>query len=36
MEVPVYEGLPYPLWGLTARITWWLLEQYGDILTNVI
>ena len=36
MEVPVYEGLPHPLWGLTARITWWLLEQYGDILTNVI
>ena len=35
MEVPVYEGLPYPLWGLTARITWWLLEQYGNILTNV-
>lgn len=21
MEVPVYEGLPHPLWGLTARIT---------------
>ncbi len=21
MEVPVYRGLPYPLWGLTARIT---------------
>ena len=21
MEVPVYEGLPYPLWGLTGRIT---------------
>ena len=26
MEVPVYEGLPYPLWGLTARITFWLLR----------
>lgn len=26
MEVPVYEGLPYPLWGLTARITYWLLK----------
>ena len=26
MEVPVYEGLPYPLWGLTARITYWLLR----------
>lgn len=32
MEVPVYEGLPYPLWGLTARITWWLLERLGDLL----
>ena len=21
MEVPIYEGLPHPLWGLTARIT---------------
>jgi len=21
MEVPVYHGLPYPLWGMTARIT---------------
>ena len=21
MEVPVYEGLPHPLWGLTGRIT---------------
>lgn len=27
MEVPVYEGLPYPLWGLTARITYWLVEN---------
>ena len=27
MEVPVYEGLPYPLWGLTARITYWLIEN---------
>ena len=26
MEVPVYHGLPYPLWGLTARITYWLLS----------
>ena len=26
MEVPVYHGLAHPLWGLTARITWWLLE----------
>lgn len=30
MEVPVYEGLPHPLWGLTARITWWLLEKWGQ------
>ena len=36
MEVPVYEGLPHPLWGLTARITWWLLEQYGNILTDMV
>ena len=36
MEVPVYEGLPHPLWGLTARITWWLLERYGDILTDMV
>ena len=27
MEVPVYHGLPHPLWGLTARITWWLTEN---------
>ena len=27
MEVPVYEGLPYPLWGLTARITYYLLKE---------
>ena len=26
MEVPVYEGLPFPLWGLTARITYYLLK----------
>lgn len=26
MEVPVYEGLPYPLWGLTGRVTHWLME----------
>ena len=26
LEVPIYHGLPYPLWGLTARITYWLLE----------
>ena len=27
MEVPVYEGLPYPLWGMTARITYYLLKN---------
>ena len=27
MEVPIYEDLPYPLWGLTARITYWLLHE---------
>ena len=21
IEVPVYRGLPHPLWGITARIT---------------
>lgn len=30
MEVPVYEGLPYPLWGLTARITYYLLESMNQ------
>lgn len=35
MEVPVYEGLPHPLWGLTARITWWLLEQWGPLLEGI-
>lgn len=33
MEVPVYQGLPHPLWGLTARITWWLLEKWGQELS---
>ena len=27
MEVPVYTGLPYPLWGLTGRITQHLIEN---------
>ena len=27
MEVPVYSGLAYPLWGMTARITDWLFRQ---------
>ena len=28
MEVPVYRGLPHPLWGLTARITDWLVQRF--------
>lgn len=27
MEIPIYHGLPHPLWGMTARITRWLLKQ---------
>lgn len=27
MEVPVYEGLPHPLWGLTGRITEHLIRR---------
>ena len=27
MEVPVYDSQPYPLWGLTARITYYLLKK---------
>ena len=27
MEVPIYEGLPHPLWGLTARITEHLIRS---------
>ena len=27
MVLPVYEGLPYPLWGMTARITYYLLTN---------
>lgn len=30
MEMPVYEGLPYPLWGLTARITYYLLKSLEE------
>lgn len=30
MEVPVYEGLPYPLWGLTGRITEHLIRSMGE------
>jgi len=25
-EVPIYHGLPHPLWGMTARITYYLLQ----------
>ncbi len=28
MEVPLYHGLPYPLWGMTARITHNLIENF--------
>ncbi|MBE6940445.1 MAG: CoA pyrophosphatase [Ruminococcaceae bacterium] len=30
MEVPVYRGLPCNLWGLTARITYWLLRTMEE------
>lgn len=30
MDVPVYRGLPYPLWGLTARITDWLIRSANE------
>ncbi len=29
LEVPVYRGLPYPLWGITARITMDVVEKLG-------
>lgn len=31
MEVPVYTGLPHPLWGLSARITRHLIEDTADL-----
>lgn len=32
LQVPVYEGLPHPLWGVTARITAHLTELlYGKV-----
>lgn len=31
MVLPVYEGLPYPLWGLTARITMHFIEVYSAL-----
>ena len=31
MEVPVYRGLPHPLWGLTARITMKFIEVYRSL-----
>lgn len=31
MEVPVYRGLPYPLWGLTARITKHFIEVFQSL-----
>ena len=27
LEIPIYHGLPHPLWGMTARITYYLLQQ---------
>ena len=30
MEVPVYSGLPHPLWGLTGRITMHLVESINE------
>lgn len=30
LEIPIYHGLPYVLWGMTARMTMYLIEQlYG-------
>ena len=31
MEVPVYRGLPYPLWGLTARITMHFIQIFQSL-----
>lgn len=31
MEVPVYRGLPYPLWGLTARITMHFIKVFQGL-----
>ena len=31
MEVPVYRGLPYPLWGLTARITMHFIQIFQEL-----
>lgn len=31
MEVPVYPQLPYPLWGLTARITMHFIRVYQSL-----
>ncbi len=27
IEIPIYRGLPYALWGMTARITMYLIES---------
>ena len=27
MEIPIYHGLPHHLWGMTARITYYLLQN---------
>lgn len=31
MEVPVYRGLPHPLWGLTARITMHFIQVFQSL-----
>ena len=31
MEVPVYRGLPHPLWGLTARITMHFVQVFQSL-----
>ena len=30
MDIPVYQGLPHPLWGLTGRITEHLIRRMGE------
>ena len=30
MEIPVYHGLPHHLWGMTARITYYLLQDTDE------
>ena len=30
MEIPIYHGLPHHLWGMTARITYYLLQSIKE------